>query len=117
MSAELEAVVGPLRSTLRSRAVVDDVDASSACEPNACWSNAAGATGPGPDGSWIGRAGMSMCRRLMAGLNRSSLRSIGLSVTLTYRNTVAQLNTIHGTTPTTKLRIHAVYISPANDTF
>ena len=75
-------VDGPLRSTLRSRAADVDVEASSRCdELNAvcCWSNTAG---PGPGGSWIGRAGMSMCSRLIAGLNRSSLRSIGLSVTL-----------------------------------
>jgi len=88
--AEL-AVDGPLRSTLRSRAVDDDVDASSGRELNAadsdpCWSNA-GAAGPGPGGSWIGPAGMSMCRRLIAGLNRSSLRSIGLSLALTTKQT------------------------------
>ena len=86
-TAEPGPVVGPLRSTLRSRAVVDA--ASSACcpeLPNAaeCWSNdpaSGGGTAAGP-GNGMGRAGMSMCRRLMAGLNRSSLRSIGLSVTL-----------------------------------
>jgi len=84
------AVDGPLRSTLRSRTVDDDVDASSGRELNAvdsdpCWSNP-GAAGPGTGGSWIGRAGMSMCRRLIAGLNRSSLRSIGLSLTLISNN-------------------------------
>ena len=99
MVAAETAVVGPLRSTLRSRAVEDDVDASSACELNACWSNAAGAAvGPGPGGSWIGRAGMSMCRRLMAGLNRSSLRSIGLSVTLTCHVTTYMLHLHSGQT-------------------
>jgi len=84
------AVDGPLRSTLRSRAVDDDVDASSGRELNVpCWSNA-GAAGPGTGGSWIGRAGMSMCRRLIAGLNRSSLRSIGLSLTLIENNATRQ---------------------------
>jgi len=76
-----------LWSTLRSRAD-DDVDASSGRELNVAdsdeWrdSNPGNAGPAGPDDSWIGRAGMSMCRRLIAGLNKSSLRSIGLSLTL-----------------------------------
>ena len=99
--AEL-AVDGPLRSMLRSRAVDDEAGASSERELNVadsdpCWSNP-GAAGPGPGGSWIGRAGMSMCRRLMAGLNRSSLRSIGLSLTLMTKNNNKTGTILHANT-------------------